>query len=187
MGVVAMTDQSDGASWKAAPRRTAAGTFAPGPGLRSVEQRFWEKVRKSEGCWEWIAAKHDAFGYGVLSVGRKPRLAHRLSWEFAHGSPPPKGFQVCHRCDNPPCVRPDHLFLGTARDNSQDMITKGRARMSHSRYGTHNPFWKYTPEQVARVRELYALGWKRRHIAKETGIPATYVSELIHRGRRAHG
>lgn len=90
------------------------------------EDRFWAKVRRGEqnDCWEWSAGV-DNFGYGRLNTRGVVDLAHRLSWELAHG-PIPDGMCVLHRCDNPPCVNPRHLFLGTRDDNVQDMIAKGR-------------------------------------------------------------
>lgn len=95
-------------------------------------ERFWAKVDKSGDCWVWTAAKHD-FGYGVFQLGRGPseglRRAHVLSWLWSNG-PIPDGLVVCHRCDNPPCVRPDHLFLGTLGDNTRDMVAKGRDHYS---------------------------------------------------------
>lgn len=94
---------------------------------KPLAERFWEKVRKSDGCWEWTGSRNAA-GYGKLSEGAagSPRLrAHRVSWELANG-PVPAGLWVLHRCDNPPCVRPDHLWLGTRLDNMQDCARKGR-------------------------------------------------------------
>jgi hypothetical protein len=82
--------------------------------------RFWPKVRKDRGCWVWTGATTTT-GYGRLSG----QPAHRLSWEIHHG-PIPAGLFVCHRCDNPGCVRPDHLFLGTHEANMADMVAKGR-------------------------------------------------------------
>ena len=106
-----------------------------GPGKRFVHghwprrplvERFWEKVVKTPTCWLWTAAAQG--GYGVIGdPHRKGRVlrAHRVSWEL-HDGPIPSGMDVLHRCDTPACVRPDHLFLGTAADNIADMFAKGR-------------------------------------------------------------
>jgi hypothetical protein len=90
--------------------------------------RFWAKVATSDGCWEWQAVRSSQ-GYGAFRPTPESRQqsAHRYSWELAHGSIPP-GLWVLHRCDNRRCVRPDHLFLGSASDNAQDAIAKGRRR-----------------------------------------------------------
>ncbi len=93
-----------------------------------LEQRFLKYVEKSSGCWIWIGYRHDK-GYGLLSCkinGKKrPVRAHRIAYELYKG-PIPAGMKVLHSCDNPPCVKPDHLFLGSNRDNSEDMSKKGR-------------------------------------------------------------
>ena len=88
--------------------------------------RFWSKVERGEAaddCWGWSAGVHSQ-GYGLLWVGRT-RKAHRLSWEI-HNGPIPAGACVLHRCDNPPCANPRHLFLGSQADNVQDMMDKDR-------------------------------------------------------------
>lgn len=92
---------------------------------RPVADRFWPKVQKGDGCWEWQGSRLP-HGYGHLTIpGRGVPYAHRISWELTHGEIP-DGLWVLHHCDNPPCVRPDHLFLGTAQDNVDDSIRKGR-------------------------------------------------------------
>lgn len=97
---------------------------------------FWDRVLIGDGCWEWQGAK-GTFGYGAVNVWpRRQMTAHRRAWELWHG-PIPEGAHVLHRCDNPPCVRPDHLFLGAPADNVDDMIAKGRR-------GTPRPFARST-------------------------------------------
>ena len=96
--------------------------------ITPLETRFWRFVAPSmddRGCWEWTGARAGELGYGCLG-GKGPR-AHRLSWEI-HNGPIPDGLWVLHKCDNPPCVNPRHLFLGTRTDNIRDMFAKGRGR-----------------------------------------------------------
>lgn len=88
------------------------------------EEKFWSKVAKSDGCWEWQGARRGN-GYGVIYKQGKGTQAHRLSWTITNGAIP-AGMYVCHKCDNRPCVRPDHLFLGTHTDNMRDCGAKGR-------------------------------------------------------------
>lgn len=92
---------------------------------RPLMERFWEKVDMSGDCWVWTGSC-SPWGYGQIGVPpNQIARAHRVSWELHHG-PIPHGLYVCHHCDNPRCVRPDHLFLGTPSDNTQDMLHKGR-------------------------------------------------------------
>jgi hypothetical protein len=91
---------------------------------RSLSERFWEKVQQSDGCWEWTGWRTPK-GYGALSVGGKKVRAHRFAYELCVGPIPPT-LIICHHCDNPACVRPDHLFCGTYADNNRDMLQKGR-------------------------------------------------------------
>ena len=94
-----------------------------------MAERFWEKVdRGGDGCWEW-QGQRSRWGYGYFVFKGRRRHAHRISWELANGDPPGNLF-VCHTCDNPPCVRPDHLFLGTALDNNRDRAAKGRTALN---------------------------------------------------------
>lgn len=90
-----------------------------------LADRFWAKVDISGDCWLWSGAIYAESGYGRLSFQRKALGAHRVAWQLVNG-PIPDGMLVCHRCDNPPCVRADHLFLGTQSDNIADMWAKGR-------------------------------------------------------------
>ena len=91
-----------------------------------AKERFWEKVnvQDSQLCWDWLAGK-TLKGRGSFRNDTGSCLAHRFAWEITHGGIP-QGLLVCHKCDNPLCCNPDHLFLGTNRENNQDMIQKGR-------------------------------------------------------------
>lgn len=127
--------------------------------------RFWSKVRKGDGCWEWTAQLTlSGYGHFKLKTGKKVR-AHRVSWEISHGVIP-TGLFVCHVCDNRKCVRPDHLFLGTTDDNMADMVTKGRSPRGEKHMSRTSPqavcrgekagMSKLTEKDVIEIRSLYA-------------------------------
>jgi hypothetical protein len=121
---------------------------------RSVAERFFAKVVQSAGdeCWHWTAFC-DRRGYGQFSTRDMPSArAHRVSWVIHHGQIP-DGMCVLHRCDNPPCVNPAHLFLGTLRDNVHDMMTKGRHVTNGNERKTHCPKGhEYTIENTKSVK-----------------------------------
>lgn len=153
----------------------------------SLEVRFWAKVDKSGGCWLWTGSV-DGHGYGQLATVDGPKRASRISWEMHHGSIP-RGIHVCHRCDTPPCVRPDHLFLGSARDNSIDMSSKGRSWFQKNPdkcRGLAHHRGKLSDEDVARLRARLARGERQIDLATEFGVSKSLVS-LISRGLRRAG
>ena len=90
----------------------------------TLQASFWSAVDKSGECWTWMRAASST-GYGAVTINQRQRAAHRVAWELTSG-PIAEGLQVLHRCDNPACVRPEHLFLGTQADNMRDMVSKGR-------------------------------------------------------------
>ena len=110
--------------------KSRIGKPCPQPLGKPLEDRFWSKVTKSDGCWAWNGATHPA-GYGLLGKGNRTNeliRATHVSWKIHTGEDVPKGMVIMHTCDNPPCCNPDHLRLGTHRDNAHDMIAKGRQR-----------------------------------------------------------
>ena len=115
------------------PVQTRDGAFEPTP---QVISRFWAKVIKGDGCWEWKASLSST-GYGHMFIGQgKYQNSHVLSWQI-HFGPIPNGLCVLHHCDNRSCVRPGHLWLGTKGDNSQDMVSKHRHRLPGLRGAAH--------------------------------------------------
>lgn len=155
---------------------------------RSLEERFWEKVNRSafKGCWLWKGSTFH-FGHGQFSVTqdgrRRNKKAHRVAWELTNG-PIPDGLMVCHRCDNPPCVRPDHLYLGTAKDNHDDSWNKGRAFMQ---LRDDHPFKKLSDEQTLEALCLWEGGAYAREIAEYFGIARGSVWYVIERAHRLLG
>jgi len=130
--------------------------------------RFWRFVDKSGDCWLWTRSCNKR-GYGQFKAPDKIKLAHRVSWEISNG-PIPEGHGVLHHCDNPPCVRPDHLFLGTDKDNVRDAIEKGRFVYLPVKFGEQHPGAKLTEEVVLQMRSLREIGWTYQAIADRYGL-----------------
>jgi hypothetical protein len=139
--------------------------------------RFWSKVEKSDGCWNWTAGTY-VNGYGIFKLDRRNWRAHRLSYKLKCG-PIPDGMQVLHKCDNRLCVNPDHLFLGTNADNMADKVAKGReAHYGHP--GERQGQSKLTNDQVLAIR---ASSGPHRDVAAEFGMSRSQVRDI--RTRRA--
>lgn len=137
--------------------------------------RFWNKVEKSSGCWEWLGAKRN--GYGNFWHNGKGHIASRFAWELTYG-PILERLCVCHACDNPGCVNPVHLFLGTQKNNCEDMTRKNRAAdTSGERHGRA----KLTSAQVLQIRNLYITGkHSQETLGKMFDINQTCVSKIVH-------
>ena len=140
-------------------------------------ERFWAKVEKKPGgqCWPWLSMRMKT-GYGLFKMPRPRRnvLSHRLAWELAHGAIP-SGILVCHRCDNPPCCNPEHLFLGSPADNSRDMVAKGR----HS-HGERVPSSKLTAEQVRFIRHANRDGlFRQKDLCELFAVSPAQISRII--------
>ena len=140
---------------------------------RSARERFMAKVAPCpmSGCWIWIGCTVHG-GYGGMQVGRTNVNAHRVAYtEFV--GPIPDGLQVCHRCDNRLCVNPAHLFLGTPKDNSQDMVRKGRAVT-----GERNHWAKLTADAVQAIRRRLADGEATGSVAADYGLSRQTIWEV---------
>ena len=145
------------------------------------KKRFWNKVDKSGGCWEWTAGVVSR-GYGRFRLGYKTVYAHRFAYSLMHGSIP-DNMQICHHCDNPRCVKPSHLFLGTQSDNIQDSVTKGRWP---NRQGEKHNMVKLCEKDVHEIRRLYSLGVKQTLLAKMWRISQPHASDIVYRERWKH-
>lgn len=146
--------------------------------------RFWARVNREAGadaCWPWTGGKTSA-GYGAIMVNYKNILAHRFSYEL-HNGPIPEGMFICHKCDNPACVNPTHLFLGTPQDNMDDMISKGRQVLTEppTFFGEDHPNAALTWEQVDEMRQLFATGQcSPAELASRYHITKANVGYIIH-------
>lgn len=138
--------------------------------------RFLTFIDKQDsGCWIWMGGKN-ASGYGLFSIGRKLRLAHRMSWEFTYGFSP-DNLVICHRCDNRACVNPEHLFLGDNKDNAKDKMKKGRHIQS---YGNT----KLTISDILEIRELWLTGnYSQIELAKKFNVGHSCINRVIDRNK----
>lgn len=142
------------------------------PITADVLRRFWIKVLpQPNGCWEWQGVRR-ATGYGQFTFRHQTMaLAHRVAWFFTHGVVP-RG-SVLHRCDNPPCVNPEHLFEGSRADNMHDMWSKGRGRRGEAMATAI-----LSDADVTVVLRLRGIGWRQRQIAEHFGVTQSLISMI---------
>ena len=127
----------------------------------------------SNGCWEWQRSRHRQ-GYGSIRDKGKYILAHRLSWMVIKGNIP-SGLNVCHACDNPPCCNPEHLFLGSQKDNVTDAIVKGRYK--GRKLGKRRSVLTYS--QVQEIRKLHIEGMERKEIREKFNVSQTCIAKIL--------
>lgn len=140
-------------------------------------ERFWAKVNTNgptmphmeSPCWVWVGRLHH--GYGSIDWGGRDRIAHRHLWAYLHGDP--GDLVVCHRCDNAPCVRPDHMFLGTNGDNIRDAVEKGRIPQ-----GEQKPSAKLTKDQVREIRAKVGAGATKSSLSREYGVHRSTIIRI---------
>ena len=155
-----------------------------GPKIKSLQERYWSKVERTDHCWNWIAGT-DSDGYGQIGSpkredGSRTMLkSHRLAWEFNIGTIP-LGLSVLHKCDNRRCCNPEHLFLGTCKDNNIDMWEKGRNFFQT--FG--NPALKVTDEEVEQIRLMRQQGDELTKISIMFDISVSMVSRICSGKRR---
>lgn len=145
-----------------------------------IKMRFMDNFTKTETCWIWNAAKHN-FGHGRIQVNGKNCYAHRISYEIFKG-PIPNNMAVCHSCDNPSCVNPMHLWVGSPAENFRDMFLKKR-----NMRGSQAPWSKLTEQKVKELRELYRSGeYTMKELGEKYGVYDTTICAIIHRKKWKH-
>lgn len=142
---------------------------------RNPNDYFWSKVEKTDGCWIWTGPFNTTARYGSMRFGSIKMLSHRYSWVLHNGTIP-DGLVVCHKCDNPPCVNPEHLFLGTHHDNVHDKMKKNRAvNVIGSKIGCA----VFVESEVFDIRVRAASGESVKSLAKEYEASETAVRQLV--------
>lgn len=151
--------------------------------------RFWNKVKKTEDCWLWTRTKN-AEGYGHFKFNGKTAKAHRISYMLTFGEIP-NGLIVCHKCDNPSCVNPDHLFVGTNKDNSLDCASKKRCYMGGKppkpEPGEKNPNSILNESDVLEIRrEFCGRHGQKTLFAKKYGVDLATIRHVLIRKTWKH-
>lgn len=153
-------------------------------------KRFWSKIDRQGECWFWKKRVNNK-GYGVFYINRKwPVTANRVSFLISRGYLP-TGLEVCHKCDNPRCVKPDHLFSGTHLENMQDMVQKGRSNLGEKHHTKKHPEWiprgsnrafaKLNDALVQEIRMLHVEGFTYKEISKKFEVCVMTICNIVRR------
>ena len=142
---------------------------------KTIKESFREKTGLD---WQWKAGKSSA-GYGLMWIGKKLEYAHRISYIIHNGKISP-GMHVLHSCDDPGCVNPEHLHLGTNEDNIREKVERGRS-VNQVYYGEENPKAKFTNKQIIDIRKRYKNGTRQCVFVKEYGVSRTTISDIVNR------
>jgi hypothetical protein len=139
-------------------------------------ENFHKRSIKSDECWKWIGAK-DKDGYGRISLSKNITvLAHRFSYALHKGVDPAE-FCICHRCDNPECTNPSHLFIATHKENNIDKVSKGR-NLPHIFVGERNPRAKLTEQDISEIKRLSLCGKTNTEIGRTFGVHHSTISAI---------
>jgi len=140
-------------------------------------ERFWSRVNRLgvDDCWVWVG-RINPDGYGMFDYGNRGESSHRYVWRLFTGEDIPSGMVICHKCDNPPCCNPNHLFLGTVQDNVKDRDSKGRQR-SHK--GSDNNRAVLNEDKVRKIKQLRKDGMEYQKIADFMGVSNGCVNHII--------
>jgi hypothetical protein len=154
---------------------------------QTIEEILATRVDKTSGCWIWTGSRSSTGtdgGYGELRYNNKLYHVHRLSWSIHNKQEIPSNMEVCHECDMPPCFNPDHLFLGTHKDNMQDMARKGRSGILR---GTDSLSAKLNEEKVLEIRRIHSegsLGYRK--LATMFGVDRSTIRSIVIREKWTH-
>ncbi len=178
--------------------------------MEDLKVKLLRYIKKQDsGCWEWTGCIHHT-GYGVIQFKSIQHRVHRLMYQLFVGYIP-EGFFVCHKCDNPKCCNPTHLFIGTPKENSEDMVKKGRAlfgdrnpsriyperrprgnnhwtklKPAYLLVGCKNPKAKLSEEDVLEIRRLRNKGKKIKYLSIRFGVSETNIKDIIYRKTWIH-
>lgn len=148
---------------------------------KTISQRFWEKVDRTGECWLWTRCCFRQ-GYGLFRIHNNNYLAHRVAWELVNGEIP-TGLDVLHSCDNPPCVNPNHLHIGTHSQNMLESVARCRWIPCN---GSKNGAAKLNDSDVMKIRELSLAGYSQNQLGRMFGVNGSNINFIVNRHTWRH-